>query len=94
MERNVYSVYEAKAKFSEILRAVRERGETATVTYHGRPVAEIRPWTAEETSLEERLEQLAERGVIIRSGRRPPYGLRPLGRRPGGLRRFLEDRGE
>ena len=36
-----YSTYEAKARFSEVLRQVRE-GETVTVTYRGEPVAEIR----------------------------------------------------
>ena len=33
-----YSIYEAKAKFSEIIRKVRE-GQTVTVSYHGEPVA-------------------------------------------------------
>ena len=41
--KRVYSLYEAKAKFSEIVRAVRERGDTITITYHGEPVAEMRP---------------------------------------------------
>ena len=37
-----YSTYEAKARFSEVLRLVRE-GTPVTVTYRGDPVAEIRP---------------------------------------------------
>ena len=37
-----YSTYEAKARFSEVLRQVRA-GTTVTVTYRGEPVAEIRP---------------------------------------------------
>ena len=36
-----YSTYEAKARFSEVLRHVRE-GRTVTVSYRGEPVAEIR----------------------------------------------------
>ena len=37
-----YSTYEAKTRFSEVLRQVRE-GATITVSYRGEPVAEIRP---------------------------------------------------
>ena len=37
-----YSTYEAKARFSEILRRVRE-GRSVNITYHGEVVAEIRP---------------------------------------------------
>ena len=37
-----YSTYEAKARFSEVLRQVRE-GKTVTISYRGEPAAEIRP---------------------------------------------------
>jgi prevent-host-death family protein len=90
--KRTYSLYEAKARFSEIVRRVREQGESVTVTYRGEPVAEIRPvekatgggWAA-------RLRQLEQRGVLQRS---PPAAeaLRPLARRPGALQRFLEER--
>ena len=36
------STYEAKARFSEVIRLVRE-GRTVHISYHGKPVAEIRP---------------------------------------------------
>ena len=39
-----YSAHEAKARFAEMLRHVRE-GETVTVSYGGEPVAEVRPLT-------------------------------------------------
>ena len=39
-----YSAHEAKARFAEMLRHVRE-GETVTVSYRGEPVAEVRPLT-------------------------------------------------
>lgn len=85
-----YSIYEAKARFSEILRQVRE-GQTVTVSYHGRPVAEIRPIEQDRT-LEERLDDLERRGMLVRqAGKRK---LRPVAKRPGALRRFLEDRGD
>ena len=58
----VYSTYEAKARFSEILRRVR-RGESVSVTYRGRTVAEIRPAAEEETD-EARLERLERTGVL------------------------------
>lgn len=71
----VYSLYEAKAKLSEIVRRVREHGESVTVTYRGQPAAEIRPvqrsqaerWAA-------RLDTLAARGVVHlgRSDAAPP----------------------
>lgn len=87
--KNVYSTYEAKAKFSEVLRQVRE-GKTITITYHGEPVAEIRPIEKKRT-LEERLDELERRGVLVREpGERRP--LRGKYRVPGALQRFLEDR--
>lgn len=88
----VYSVYEAKARLSEILRLVRERGATITVTHHGEPVAEIRPVTASKASgLEFRVAELEARGVLT-----PPQGrgsgFRVLAHREGALQRFLADR--
>lgn len=86
MER--YSTYEAKARFSELLRKVR-RGQSITITYHGEPVAELRP-IASQGGTAARIDDLAERGLITRPLRRTPLG--PLARRPGALQRFLEER--
>jgi len=87
-----YSTYEAKAKFSEILRQVRE-GRTVRVSYRGAPVAEIRPIGGADSGLARRLERLAERGVLIRATGRAGT-LDTVRRRPGSLKRFLDDRGE
>ena len=89
-----YSTYEAKAKLSELLRLVRERGETITITRHGEAIAELRPVAPVEGALDRHLRDLASRGVLIRSPRRPPYGLEPGPRKRGALKRFLDDRGE
>ena len=93
MTRTTYSTYEAKARFSEVLRKVRG-GESVFITYRGEEVAEIRPVVHDET-LRERLEKLEKKGIISRAGRDPAdieRALRPLGKRPGGLKRFLESR--
>ncbi|HLA88855.1 MAG TPA: type II toxin-antitoxin system prevent-host-death family antitoxin [Gemmatimonadaceae bacterium] len=88
--RDTYSLYEAKAKLSAIVRRVRE-GRSVVVTLHGEPVAEIRPLPASSGGLETRLAILVERGVVTRPARRPSR-LRPLVRRPGALGRFLSER--
>ncbi len=85
-----YSVYEAKAKFSEIIRKVRE-GRTVTVTYHGEPVAEVRPIAPAGPALEDRVRRLEDRGVVVRPSVREGK-LRPIARRRGALERFLADR--
>jgi prevent-host-death family protein len=86
---DVYSTYEAKARFSEVLRKVRE-GRTITVTYNGEPVAEIRPLDRLGGTAA-RLEWLRSRGGLV--GPRVPRGrIRLLERRPGALKRFLDDR--
>ena len=59
-----YSIYEAKANLSAIVRAVRE-GRSAVITVHGEPVAEIRPYQAEPVSLVDRLKQLQDKGVLV-----------------------------
>lgn len=89
-----FSVYEAKKRLSEILRGVRERRETYVVTYHGEPIAEIRPIEASGDADDRpaRWRELEARGVI--SGGRPPRAgdFRPIAVRPGALQRFLEER--
>jgi prevent-host-death family protein len=84
----VYSTYEAKARFSEILKKVRE-GQTVRISYHGEEVAEVRP-LERETTLEGRLATLRDRGVLFEG--EEPAALRPLARKPGALERFLDSR--
>ncbi len=84
-----YSTYEAKARFSEILRRVRS-GESVYISYRGKEVAEIRPLQAEAT-VERRLERLEQRGIVT-SRPSEPAQLRPLTRSPGALQRFLDSR--
>ena len=86
-----YSIYEAKAKFSEVMRKVRG-GQRVVVTYHGEPVAEIMPVGPTAEGVRGRAARLASTGELIRgSGDFKTFTV--AGRRPGGLRRFLDDRG-
>ena len=57
----VYSTYEAKAKFSEILRKVRAGG-TVRISYHGEEVAEVRPLPPPQ-NLEGSLRRMEKEGV-------------------------------
>lgn len=87
----IYSTYQAKARFSEVLRHVRE-GRTVTISYRGEPVAEIHAIEKGPRTIEERLYDLERRGILVDNGeRRIPF--RAIDRRPGALARFLEDRG-
>lgn len=84
-----YSTYEAKAKFSEILRKVRQ-GQRIVISYHGRDVAEIRPLERQAT-IEETVKELEQDGVL--SAKPPTNGkLAPIATKPGALSRFLESR--
>ena len=88
-----YSVYEAKARFSEVIRQVRE-GKTVTVSYRGEPVAEIRSIRQrQKPTLDERLKDLERSGALVHSAI-PRRTFRPVDRRPGALSRFLAERGE
>jgi prevent-host-death family protein len=87
----VYSTYEAKAKFGEIIRKVRQ-GQRVLISYRGQKVAEVRPVTRpSQPSIEEVLKDLEDRGVLG-----PPAkvraSLKPLVMKPGALSRFLESR--
>jgi prevent-host-death family protein len=94
-----YSIYDAKAKLSALVRQVREAGSTFVITVHGQPVAELRPIVPAEMppkkqTLEERIAELTALGAIIPS-KRPP-GQKPHFRvgepNPGALQRFLDER--
>jgi len=89
---NTYSLYEAKARFSEVIRLVRQ-GRTILVTYRGQPVARIQPIQRESSELEERLRRLEDRGVLQAPGE-ATTGLARIVRRPGALERFLAEREE
>ena len=89
----IYSTYEAKARFSEVIRQVRE-GRTVTVSFSGEPVTEIRRIQRQrQQTIEERLDDLQRRGVLVQSGT-PGQKFKPVARRPGALARFLAERGE
>lgn len=86
-----YSTYQAKARFSEIMRMVRA-GKTVAISYRGDPVAEIRPLEQQKT-IEDRLDELERRGILVRSGGvRKPFAA--VAHVPGALDRFLSERGE
>lgn len=87
-----YSAYEAKARFSEVLRQVRD-GKTVTVSYRGKPVAEIRAIHDLPETIEARLDDLKRQGILVGSGE-PRRPLKAVERRRGALKRFLAERGE
>ena len=84
-----YSTSEVKTRFGEVMRRVRA-GERVVVTSRGKEVAEIRPIEKRE-SLEERVQSLEERGVVVSAGgKRRPW--KAIAHRPGALERFVADR--
>ena len=86
-----FSTYEAKARFSEVIRLVRE-GRTVHISYHGKPVAEIRPIEEKKKSFEEHLDDLERRGIVSPPAEPGPFRPGPVTRRPGALQRFLDER--
>jgi prevent-host-death family protein len=92
-----YSIYDAKAQLSALVRQVRETGQTFVITVHGEPVAELRPVdpaVVKTQTPEERFRELEARGLITPSNRKP--GEKPSFKagepKPGALQRFLEER--
>jgi prevent-host-death family protein len=87
-----YSVYDAKARLSEVLRVVKG-GQSVVITERGRPVARIVRLDPEnEESLDARWARLTATGRLrppeVGRGALPPVGARS----PGALSRFLRDR--
>lgn len=87
-----YSAYDAKARFSEVLRQVRD-GKTITISYRGKPVADIRALRESPQTIEARLDDLQRQGILVRSGE-PRRPMKALKRSPGALKRFLAERDE
>ena len=89
MDRTL-TLYEAKARFSEVLRLVGE-GATIVVTVRGRKVARIIPYGDE--TIDARLARLVASGRLTPPRVAGGAGPRPRGRRqPGALDRFLAER--
>lgn len=86
----VFSTYEAKSHFSELLRMVRS-GQSVVISHRGEPVAELRPIAPVEESFDARIARLRAEGVLVRQPR-GSKALQPIARRPGGLKRFLAER--
>ena len=88
-----YSLYDAKARFSQVIREVRD-GDTVTISYRGAAVAEIRP-VAKTTpqSLAARIEALERSGEIIPAAA-PDFHFEATADMPGALQEFLKDRDE
>ena len=85
--KDSYSVYEAKARLSEILRAVKGK-QCITITRHGHPIARVVP--VEDLTLEDHLSELANAGVLAQATERSQY--EPVAARVGALEQFLSER--
>ncbi|MBN2340396.1 MAG: type II toxin-antitoxin system prevent-host-death family antitoxin [Deltaproteobacteria bacterium] len=92
MKSNEYSTYEAKAKFSELLRKVK-KNKRVIITSRGNPIAELVPFQHNQENTLERLSRLEQQGVVDGDTRiRDPF--EPLDKSVGALKRFLSTRGD
>lgn len=87
---HVYSVYEAKARFSEVIRKVRA-GQRIVITYRGEEIAHVLPVQSKAANIEKSLQRLEDQGVLSRA-KTPAGRMKPIAKRPGALARFLESR--
>jgi prevent-host-death family protein len=82
-----YSIYQAKARLSEVIRMVKAR-RRVIITERGVPVAEVVPYSQDlPESLTERITRLSTNGSIIRC--KGPFSTKPLTIHPGAVERFL-----
>lgn len=91
---DVFSTYEAKTRFAEIIRRVRA-GRRVIVSYRGQPVAEIAPIAPAARSLAESLADLTRQGVLTGPASGHHRGERQFRAGPprkGALKRFLASR--
>ena len=85
-----YSIYEAKAKLSELIRLVKQK-QSIYITDRGVPVAQVIPIENKTSSLEERLQTLQQLGLASKVTVRTKT-IKSLASRPGTLKRFLDER--
>lgn len=89
-----YSIYEARAKFSELVRTVLATG-SALITQRGKPVIRVIPYQASPADFEERLTHLAQVGKARLATSHfcdlldATKGLQV---KPGAVQRFLKER--
>jgi prevent-host-death family protein len=82
-----YSIYEAKAKLSEILRLVKARRDVI-ITERGVPVARIVPFQQSRVeTLQSRIERLKLSGALLEP--KDKFDPNPVVRLEGGVARFL-----
>ncbi len=85
-----YSIYEAKANLSALLRQVK-KGHEAVITERGQPVARVIPFARQE-NFEEKIKRLETQGVITPAKIKEPLPENIGASRPGALQRFLDER--
>lgn len=86
-----YSIYEAKARLSEVVRHAKAR-RRVIITERGVPVAEVIPYAGTiAESLSNRISRLSKTGAVV--PHKEPFHPEPVCIRQGAVRRFLsEDR--
>jgi len=85
-----YSIYEAKARLSEVIRTVKQQRHVV-ITERGVPVAKVVPVEPPAANLAERIRELESAGAI-EAPRGGVEAIRTIAKRPGGLKRFLATR--
>jgi prevent-host-death family protein len=85
-----YSIYQAKARLSEIIRMVKQ-GRRITITERGVEVARVVP-LHDEGGLEQKIADLRAAGILGPVPKGKPSDIRPIASRPGALERFLRER--
>jgi prevent-host-death family protein len=88
-----WSIFDAKARLSELLRLVK-LGREVTITDRGKPVARVLPYKEIDEDFHQRLKRLEAEGILTKCKN---DGWNEAVRRPfkkvsGGLKRFLDDR--
>lgn len=86
-----FSIYEAKARFSELIAMVRQ-GRRIRITFRGQEVAEIAPINPSVSELEARMRYLEETGRLQPAARCDVEDMSPVNVVPGALSTFLEER--
>jgi prevent-host-death family protein len=87
-----YSIFEAKAKLSEIIRTVRQN-EEVVITDRSEPVVRVIPYErGRKNTLIQRYQELQKQGFVRASKHGPRSVPQQTPKREGLLRKFLEER--